>query len=82
MIAAIICVTSLKAQKLTSTEVKQMLNAKHFSFEPITMIPQAGATKQLTSEFFLKVSGDSLISYLPYFGRALFSADNCKRCWL
>lgn len=70
MIAAMLCVASVKAQNLTSTQVKQKLDEKHFSFQPLTMIPQEGSTKHLTPGFSLKISGDSLNCYLPYFGQA------------
>jgi hypothetical protein len=32
--------------------------------------PMRGATRQLTSYYDITVSRDSLVSYLPYFGRA------------
>lgn len=42
-----------------------------FSFEPQTVIPMTGGARQLSpAEFDLRVHSDSLISYLPYFGRA------------
>ncbi len=35
-------------------------------------MPQRGGGKQLTSEYDLRVTPDSVISFLPYFGRAYF----------
>ncbi len=34
------------------------------------MYPQRGPAKNVTGTYSLEVKGDSLISYLPYFGRA------------
>jgi hypothetical protein len=40
------------------------------------MNPQRGRQRYLTSEYFLRVAGDSLISALPYFGRAYTAPIN------
>jgi len=39
-------------------------------FVPNTMIPLRGGSKTLTSFYQLAVSKDSLVSYLPFIGRA------------
>lgn len=67
---AFVSVSRIQAQNLKPEQVEKMLDTKHFSFEPLTMIPQSGGTKQLTHGFSLKISGDSLNCYLPYFGQA------------
>jgi hypothetical protein len=46
------------------------METKHFVFTAQTVLPLVGAMRQLTSEYDVKLSGDSLITYLPYFGRA------------
>ena len=65
-----------KAQDLTAAQVKNIVNEKHYTFDVQTMMPQRGGLRQLTPGYFLKVAGDSLISYLPYFGRAYSAPIN------
>ncbi|HLY70722.1 MAG TPA: DUF4251 domain-containing protein [Puia sp.] len=50
--------------------VEQLINARHFTFIPITVMPSRGASKPLTSEYQLKIKKDTLDAYLPYFGRS------------
>jgi hypothetical protein len=71
LIALLICLsTILKAQDLNKEKLRSLLETKHFVFEPQSVNPQSGPTRQLTSSFDLKLKGDTMISYLPYFGRA------------
>lgn len=49
---------------------------KDFVFEAQMVMPQRGITRQLTSNYFLQVSRDSLVSDLPYFGRAYSAPIN------
>lgn len=58
------------AQNLSANEVQQMINNKHFTFKAQRVTPQTGASRQLTTEYFLKIANDTLTSALPYFGRA------------
>ena len=67
---------TVKAQDLTATQVQNLVNSKHYIFEAQTMTPQRGGLKQLTPGYSLKIAGDSLISYLPYFGRAYTAPIN------
>lgn len=57
-------------------EIKKLVESKHYVFKAQTMLPSSGATRQLTSDFDLTVAGDSIISYLPYFGRAYSAPVN------
>jgi uncharacterized protein DUF4251 len=50
--------------------VKNMVESQNFVFKAQTANPMSGRTRQLTSEYDLKVLKDSIIAYLPYFGRA------------
>lgn len=64
-----ICFGGVQAQDTTS--VKSALEAKQFVFKARTMLPAAGGARQLSGENYeVRVSGDSLVTYLPYFGRA------------
>src|SRR5213075_2880222 len=49
---------------------------KHFEFEAETVKPAIGGIKQLTPGYTLKLSHDSLVSYLPYFGKAYSAPIN------
>jgi hypothetical protein len=47
-----------------------MIDAPHFIFKAQSAQPSRGRIVHLNSEYGLSVSGDTLHSYLPYFGRA------------
>jgi hypothetical protein len=49
---------------------KNMVDSQHFVFEAQTTTPLRGKFRNLTSQYDVTVTKDSLISYLPYFGRA------------
>ena len=61
---------ALHAQKLDEVQVQNLINSKNFVFKAQTMLPMTGGSRQLTSEYDVRVLGDSVVSYLPYFGRA------------
>lgn len=64
-----------KAQK--REQMKQLLEGKEYIFIAQSAYTASGRMVQLTSEYFLKVKGDSLESHLPFFGvafRAPFSS--------
>lgn len=50
--------------------IKNMVEARNYVFKAQTALPASGSTRQLTSDFDLRVSKDTIISDLPYFGRA------------
>lgn len=53
--------------------IQRMLDTKTFVFKAQTALPLRGQVLQLTSEYDMRLAGDTLIAFLPYFGRA-FSA--------
>lgn len=53
--------------------IQQAIETKNFVFKASSATPQRGRIRQLTSEYDLVVRPDTVISFLPYFGRA-FSA--------
>lgn len=57
-------------QQLRSKYVVESVTNKHFTLNISQMYPMQGASKVVTSDFFLQLKGDTLVSYLPYFGRA------------
>jgi hypothetical protein len=50
--------------------IKNIVEARNYVFKAQTALPASGSTRQLTSDFDLRVSKDTIISDLPYFGRA------------
>ena len=53
------------------TDVKSLVESKRFVFKAQSVSPPSAPLRHLTGDNYdLKVLGDSLISYLPYFGRA------------
>ena len=57
-----------KAAKLAA--IKNMVEGQNYIFQAQQALPLGGRTRQLTSEYDLKVTKESITSYLPYFGRA------------
>jgi Domain of unknown function (DUF4251) len=65
----IVLTDNVSAQDKDST-IKNIVEARQFVFHAQTALPSTGGSRQLTSAYDLKVWKDSLVSYLPYFGRA------------
>jgi len=59
-----------KAAKITA--IKNNIDNKKYTFIANNAIPLGGGTRQLTSEYDLRITPDSVISFLPYFGVAHF----------
>ncbi len=62
--------TALQAQNLDRAMVQELIQSKNFVFNAQSVFPMNGPSKQLTSEYEVRFLGDSIVSYLPYFGRA------------
>jgi hypothetical protein len=52
------------------TTIKNMVENNKFFFVADYALPMTGASKMLTSEYDLKVTKDSIIAFLPYYGVA------------
>jgi hypothetical protein len=52
----------------------QAIEAKQYIFRARTALPQTGGARQLTSSYDVTVRNDTVIAYLPYFGRAYSAA--------
>jgi hypothetical protein len=50
--------------------IKNMVEGQNYVFQAQQALPLGGRTRQLTTEYDLKVTKESITSYLPYFGRA------------
>jgi len=70
--------TNSHAQSLDQAAVKDLITSRNFVFKAQTALPLGGQARQLTSDYDLRVYGDSLIAYLPYFGRAYTAPDREK----
>lgn len=50
--------------------VKKLIISQDYKIDVINAIPMRGRSIPLTSSYSLAIKNDSVISYLPYFGRA------------
>lgn len=62
--------TFAHAQDIDKTQVKNFIESKEFVFKAQTVMPMSGGSRQLTTDYDVRFLGDSIISYLPYFGRS------------
>lgn len=66
---------SLDAQK-TGTEVMDLVKSQQFVFKAQEVNPLRGGTRQLSPGYDLTVSKNSVVAFLPYFGRAQAAVTN------
>ena len=59
-----------KEETEKEANIKAMIDAHRYTFKAQSVHPTRGRIVQLNSDYDLKVAGDTLRSYLPYFGRA------------
>ena len=62
--------TLLFAQNAKQAAVQHLVESKNFIFRAQTVSPVRGNMRTLSSEYDLRLLGDSVVAYLPYFGRA------------
>ncbi len=67
--------TRAERQAAKAAGVKKMVDDVNFVFKANYANPQGGGNRALTSDYDLKVVKDSVIAYLPYFGRAYLAPD-------
>jgi hypothetical protein len=60
---------AINAQSDKAT-VKSSIESKEFIFHAQTALPTGGRSRQLTTEYDLRVFSDSLVSNLPFYGKA------------
>jgi len=65
--------TNVKDKK---EQIKRIIEAQNYVFKAQTALPTSGATRQLTSDYDLRISKDTILSDLPYFGRAFTAPLN------
>jgi hypothetical protein len=66
--------TKKEKQAAKEAAIKKSVEAKHYTFVATYMLPQRGGAKSLTSEYDLRITKDSLIAFLPYYGRVYYDA--------
>ncbi|MDR1602576.1 MAG: DUF4251 domain-containing protein [Tannerella sp.] len=65
------CSSSKTAARNERAEtVKQQLESRRYTIDVDRMLPMQGPSQHLTTNYGLTIKGDTVISYLPYFGRA------------
>ena len=83
IIIAVVCITSVSSAQQTAkqakaaakaTAVKDKIDAQNYTFIAQYALPMHGGQKYLTSDYDLRVNKDSVIAYLPYFGRVYMTA--------
>jgi hypothetical protein len=67
---------SLQQAPAEAVSVQNKVEGKQFTFIAQSITPQRGGFRHLTTYFDLKLSGDTLVSNLPYFGRAYTAPIN------
>ena len=64
------CSSSKKVSGLGSDEIENMVNSSQFVFVANRVTPLRGSSRYLTSSYDVTVKKDTLVCYLPFFGRA------------
>jgi len=59
-----------------SAEIQQLIETQDFVFVAQNAVPQTGRTINLTTTYDMRLSKDTLVSQLPYFGRAFVAPMN------
>ncbi len=67
---ALTTLNAVQAQDKEKPSTQKLVESKNFVFKAQTVLPLRGNVRQLTSDYDLRLSGDSVVSYLPFFGRA------------
>ena len=72
VLTAVRCSNEVYAQNNTESEalVARAIETQNYVFKARQAMPSAGRTRQLNTDYDLRVSKDSVASWLPYFGRA------------
>jgi len=64
------CSSSHNATKLSSDEIKNIIDSSQFTFVAERVNPLRGSTRYLTSRYNVVIKKDTIDCDLPYFGRA------------
>jgi hypothetical protein len=69
-IVLVLAITNAVNAQPDKSAVKSSVESKQFIFHAQTALPTSGRSRQLTSEYDLRIFPDSLVSNLPFYGRA------------
>jgi hypothetical protein len=69
-VSVVSCTTAKKFEKVKPADVSNLINSKNFTFIAERVNPFRGASRNLTSLYDVELKRDTLISFLPFFGRA------------
>lgn len=72
----LLSVAMVQAQEKNEPTTQQIVESKNYIFKAESVNPQRGRFRQLTSDYDLVVTNDTVIAYLPYFGRAYSAPIN------
>jgi hypothetical protein len=67
--------TKEEIKNAKAASIKALVESANFTFITHDVSPFSGAVRHLTSDYEVKVSKDTVVSYLPYFGRAYSYVD-------
>lgn len=72
VLTAVRCSNEVYAQNNSESEalISRAVETQNYVFKARQAMPSAGRTRQLNTDYDLRVSKDSVASWLPYFGRA------------
>ncbi|MFI5155980.1 MAG: DUF4251 domain-containing protein [Chitinophagales bacterium] len=59
-----------KKEAAMQAAVKSLIESKHYLFTPQSMMPMKGRSRPLSSTYEVRITGDTMLSYLPYVGRS------------
>lgn len=68
--------TEAQNKKDKKEQIKRIIEAQDYVFKAQSALPTGGATRQLTGDYDLRISKDTILSDLPYFGRAFTAPLN------
>ena len=68
--------TEAQNKKDKKEQIKLIVEPQNYVFKAQTALPTGGATRPLTSDYDLRISKDTILSDLPYFGRAFTAPLN------
>ena len=72
----VLLATIMQAQEKEEPSTQQIVESKNYIFKAESANPSRGRTRHLTSEYDLVVTSDTVIAFLPYFGRAYSAPIN------
>lgn len=72
VLTAVRCSNEVYAQNKTEDEaaISRIVSEQNYIFKAQSVMPTTGRTRQLSDNYDVSISKDSVASWLPYFGRA------------